>query len=280
MDLPSPGRDPAGCVAPARLVIANRADALLITTTSAHKWTEFINSQPSSSSGTNHTGALLVSLLSGPFRGRQVTSVWHQHANQQDLAAWQSLLKATVSRFRQKGVGANLGVLESLAGHLGDFLDQNEKAKSANLSSPSRMLMIVKYSSTTITLSCLASATLYMAFGPTQHHPTAHFSINENYVPVDFLTLVSNALFDSYPEDEASEQHKEITVSPAVSDLLQTLQTVFERVPLESAGPLLAPVKSGLAAWMADVTRIVDNDLAVGVRSIHVYACRTDERPA
>ena len=83
----------------------------------ALKWTEMIDLQPSATSAnTNHPGALLVSLLSGPFRGRQVTSVWHQYANQQDLAIWQALLKATVLRFRAKRVGSNLGVLESLAG--------------------------------------------------------------------------------------------------------------------------------------------------------------------
>ena len=89
-----------------------------------------IDLQPSAATtGTNHTGALLVSLLSCPFRGRQVTSVWHQDAKAADLALWQDLLKVTVLRFRAKGVGSNLGVLESLAGHLSDFLDQSEDTR-------------------------------------------------------------------------------------------------------------------------------------------------------
>ncbi len=100
----------------------------------ALKWTEMIDLQPSATAATtNHTGALLVSLLSCPFRGRQITSVWHQHADHQDLAVWQALLKATVLRFRVKRVGSNLGVLESLAGHLGDFLESGEKTRYVEL---------------------------------------------------------------------------------------------------------------------------------------------------
>jgi hypothetical protein len=96
----------------------------------ASTWIRTIDLQPSATANaTNHTGALLVSLLSGPFRGKQVTSVWHQHAGQDDLAVWQELLKATVLRFRAKRVGSNMGVLESLAGHLGDFLEQGEKTR-------------------------------------------------------------------------------------------------------------------------------------------------------
>jgi hypothetical protein len=96
----------------------------------ASTWAATIDLQPSATANTtNHTGALLVSLLSGPFRGRQVTSIWHQHADQEDLAVWQALLKVTILRFRAKRVGSNLGVLESLAGHLGDFLEQGEKTR-------------------------------------------------------------------------------------------------------------------------------------------------------
>lgn len=42
---------------------------------------------------------------------------------------WQALLKATVLRFRAKRVGSNFGVLESLAGHLSDFLEQGDKTR-------------------------------------------------------------------------------------------------------------------------------------------------------
>lgn len=94
----------------------------------ARKWSSIVDTHTTANS-TNHTGALLVSLLSNPFRGRKVTSSWHQHANEDDLSIWQQLLAATVARFRAKRVGSNLGVLESLAGHLGDFLREAEKTR-------------------------------------------------------------------------------------------------------------------------------------------------------
>ncbi|ORY25960.1 hypothetical protein BCR39DRAFT_542764 [Naematelia encephala] len=213
------------------------------------KWTEVIDLQPATTtSSTNHTGALLVSLLSGPFRGRQVDSVWHQKASQEDLEAWQALLKVTVLRFRAKRVGSNLGVLESLAGHLGDFLEQGEKTCS-----------------TTITLSCLASATSWIAFGPLEQHDTAHFSINENFVPVEFLTLVSNALLESYPHtDSLSTTPETVPVSPAVLDLITALHDVFAVLPPQFVAPVLDPVRIGLSIWLADDARIVDTESLAG----------------
>lgn len=96
----------------------------------AAKWSSIVdNAKPSSGSATNHTGALLVSLLSSPFRGRQLQSVWHHEAGEEDLAIWNNLLQVVVARFRAKRVGSNLGVLETLAGHLGDFLREAEKAR-------------------------------------------------------------------------------------------------------------------------------------------------------
>lgn len=89
-----------------------------------------IDLQPSASaSSTNHTGALLVSLLSCPFRGKQVTSIWHHRASTEDLQIWDALLEVTVKRFRAKRVGSNFGVLESLAGHLSDYLNEGEKTR-------------------------------------------------------------------------------------------------------------------------------------------------------
>jgi hypothetical protein len=98
----------------------------------AIKWSSIVDvAQPTSSTSgtTNHTGALLVSLLSNPFRGRQIQSVWHHQAAEEDLAIWNNLLQVVVARFRAKRVGSNLGVLETLAGHLGDFLRDADKAR-------------------------------------------------------------------------------------------------------------------------------------------------------
>jgi hypothetical protein len=95
----------------------------------ASKWATIVDTGVQSSGGTNHTGVLLVSLLSSPFRGRELHSIWHQHAGQEDLSIWSKLLEVVVARFRAKRVGSNLGVLESLAGHLGDFLRDADKAR-------------------------------------------------------------------------------------------------------------------------------------------------------
>jgi hypothetical protein len=100
---------------------------LLMTT--ASRWTKTVNTdRPVSSSATNHTGVLLVELLSNPFRGRDLQSVWHSHAGQNDLEIWSELLEVVVARFRLKGIGANIGVLETLAGHLDDFFQAAHQA--------------------------------------------------------------------------------------------------------------------------------------------------------
>jgi len=97
----------------------------------ASRWTKTVNTDRQvSSGGTNHTGALLVELLSNPFRGRDLQSVWHQHAGQNDFKIWSGLLEVVVARFRLKGIGANIGVLESLAGHLDDYFKEAHQAWS------------------------------------------------------------------------------------------------------------------------------------------------------
>nr|XP_031864327.1 uncharacterized protein CI109_000240 [Kwoniella shandongensis]KAA5531399.1 hypothetical protein CI109_000240 [Kwoniella shandongensis] len=227
------------------------------------KWNQVIDLQPSSATGTgtNHTGALLVSLLSGPFRGRQVTSYWHQSASQDDLAIWQSLLRVTVLRFRAKRAGANFGVLEALAGHLTDFLETGEKT-----------------SSTTITLSCLASATSWLSFTPSEYSQSSPWHIDENYVPVDFLTLVSDALEESYPGSEtqaAVEQSFQAqtdgrVISPAVLDLLESLRAVFEKMPSEYVSQVLEPVRTGVTMWLEDVNRIASSELNQKLDEVYV----------
>jgi hypothetical protein len=120
-------------------------------------------------------------------------------------------------------------------------------------------------SSTTITLSCLASATSWIAFGPIELHHAAHFNINENFVPVDFLAFVSTALLESYPQSESlAYSENGVTISSAVGDLLDSLRRDFEKLPLEFAGQVLAPVKAGLVVWLADELRLAND--AFGAR--------------
>ena len=80
-------------------------------------------------SGTNHTGVLLVSLLSAPFREGTIDSAWHQESTTEDLRIWEALLETTILRFRAKRVGTNMGVLETLAGHFSDYLPDDEKTR-------------------------------------------------------------------------------------------------------------------------------------------------------
>ncbi|WVW84828.1 hypothetical protein I302_106863 [Kwoniella bestiolae CBS 10118] len=231
----------------------------------ATKWTQIIDLQPSSTtSSTNHTGALLVSLLSGPFRGRQITSYWHRQADKSDLEIWQALLKVTVLRFRAKRFGSNCGVLEALAGHLEDFLSEGEKT-----------------SSTTITLSCLASAISWMSFttptieGSQSQASPWHIS-DEGFVPSDFLTLINNALVEAYPvSDSQSETQTKMDYSPAVLELLVNLVKVLEDTPRQLVGRVLLPVKAGLAIWLEDRERVVEGEMNSQLDEVYISLLNT-----
>ncbi|ORY30526.1 hypothetical protein BCR39DRAFT_505059 [Naematelia encephala] len=98
-----------------------------------------------------------------------------------------------------------------------------------------------------------------------EQHDTAHFSINENFVPVEFLTLVSNALLESYPHtDSLSTTPETVPVSPAVLDLITALHDVFAVLPPQFVAPVLDPVRIGLSIWLADDARIVDTESLAG----------------
>lgn len=206
------------------------------------KWVQVIDIQPSAASSTNHTGVLLVSLLSCPFRAGKITSAWHQHATTDDLAAWRALLGVTVLRFKSRQVGANFGVLETLAGHLRDFLDRGSKTTSS-----------------TITLSCLAVAVSHLAFVTLEASDSEHFSINKNYLPVDFLSLVSDALCDSYPRPETLDDGAP-AISAAVFELLVVVKQAILKLPLEFVWPVANALKEGLAVWLMDENKIVLDD--------------------
>lgn len=230
----------------------------LLTTAAA--WISVIDVQATATSNTNHTGALLVSLLSCPFRDRTITSVWHQTANMPDLTTWRSLLNVTILRFRARGVGPNMGVLESLAGHLSDFCEANNKT-----------------SSTTITLSCLASAMGHMRFSALpMGRDDDHFGVNECYVPTDFLTLVSTALLESYSRSQfLNSQGGEEEIKPAVFDLLRSIKGVIEVLPKEIVRGVVWSLKDALAVWMRDDLGLVQQ--RVGAELVSICGVRTEK---
>nr|XP_019012891.1 uncharacterized protein I206_02387 [Kwoniella pini CBS 10737]OCF51672.1 hypothetical protein I206_02387 [Kwoniella pini CBS 10737] len=199
-------------------------------------------------------GALLVSLLSGPFRGRSIASYWHQAADLSDLEIWQSLLKVTVLRFRAKRFGSNCGVLEALAAHLEDFTSDtaNEKTKS-----------------TTITLSCLASAISYMSFTPSDlgggsHNNNSEWVISdEDFVPIDFLSFVISALIEAYPstnEIASQDTTTKMEYSSAAFDLLENVISVLKDVPVHLVGKVLKPLHGGLVTWLEDQEGVVNGE--------------------
>lgn len=121
-------------------------------------------------------------------------------------------------------------------------------------------------STSTITLSCLTALASHISCSQLSHHVDDHFSINENYVPLDFLTLVSDALHQSYPGTATlGELSKEDAVSPAVYGLLGTLREKFEVLPTEFAFQAFEAVREGLSTWMSDLDRVVQQDDAAGV---------------
>ena len=226
--------------------------------------------QPSASaSSTNHTAELLVSLLSCPFRAVSVESAWHQGASIDDLRIWQELLKTVVMRFKAKKVGSNLGVLENLAGHLRDFLEGGEKTSCAHFLY--WRVPTDRCSSSTITLSCLASAISWLTFVPTEARHATHYSINENYVPVDFLAIVSNALLDSYPSpDSQPSPSGEYVVSPGVATLLKTFGDKLSAVPAEFVTPVLDACRPGIVTWLTDDYRIASVDLNATLDGLYI----------
>lgn len=218
----------------------------------ALKWADVIDLQPSDTvSQTNHTGSLLVSLLSCPFRSRDAASVWYSAAPVEALEAWDALLKVTVLRFRAKRAGSNLGVLETLSAHLGDFIrvDNDDEDSEATR----------KRRASATALHCLAAGTSWITLVPTEHYHASHFSINENYVPSDFFALVDQALCDAYSLD----------VAPAAK-LIDSLTTLFSALPPDSVADVLDPLRPSLRAWMGDAECRISGDLGDAVDNLYI----------
>lgn len=117
---------------------------------------------------------------------------------------------------------------------------------------------LITSSSSTITLSCLASTTSYLSCTELSHHVDDHYSINENYVPSDFLNLVSDALSEAYPRTQTLEDmRKEDAVSPAVYTLLDTLKAKIDTLPTDFALQAFEAVRPGLLVWLTDENKVV-----------------------
>lgn len=220
----------------------------------ASKWTKVIHLVPSTTaSGTDHTGVLLVSLLSAPFRTGSIDSAWHQESTAEDLRIWEGLLETTILRFRAKRVGTNMGVLETLAGHFSDYLPDEEKTRS-----------------TTITLSCLTAAVRWVPSGLMEDNsPSQHF--NGPVVPLDFLEFINDSLLQAFPDFESPPTSvPPIAISPAVFQLLNALVDVIATVPLSSVGEIIDTVKLSLARWFALPAVLADESQAVLLDSLYV----------
>ncbi|GMK53671.1 hypothetical protein CspeluHIS016_0102570 [Cutaneotrichosporon spelunceum] len=204
-------------------------------------WISAVDLKPADTAAkTNYTGDLLVSLLSCPFRNQSSDSIWYNGPADEDLAAWDSLFETTVLRFRAKRVGSNFGVLETLGAHLEDFVAISDDEEATKRRMASRTM-----------LRCLAVASSEVAFVPTEHYHSLHFSINENYVPVDFLEFVSSVLEASYPSAEHS----------AVTRLIETVSDVFRALPANVVPDVLEPLHRPLAKWMKGEEKTTAGDL-------------------
>lgn len=209
----------------------------------ALRWTDVVDLQPTdTASSTNHTGALLVSLLSTPFRNG-TDSVWFSNPADADFHAWRELLKATVLRFRAKRVGSNFGVLETLSAHLDDFLrvDSEEETK--------------KRKGCASTLRCLAAGTSWISFAPTEHYHASHYNINENYVPVDFLTLVSESLLAADDPD--------VTL-----DLVKSVADLFTNLTADVVDGVIDPLHAAIAKVMNN--KDTSDDLGTALDGLYI----------
>jgi hypothetical protein len=100
-----------------------------------------------------------------------------------------------------------------------------------------------------------------MSCSQLSHHVDDHFSINENYVPLDFLNLVADALSQSYPGTATlGELSKEDAISSAVYGLLTTLREKFEVLPTDFALQAFEAVRGGLETWLSDLNKVVHED--------------------
>lgn len=92
--------------------------------------------------------------------------------------------------------------------------------------------------------------------------PEVTSAINEHastHIPLDFLKLVSSALFDSYPRDgnSSSEAQVDTSISPAVNEFIDVVCKAYETAPSALAGQILSPeTHAGVSKWLSDESRL------------------------
>jgi hypothetical protein len=97
-----------------------------------------------------------------------------------------------------------------------------------------------------------------MSCSQLSHHVDDHFSINENYVPLDFLDFLAWSLRDSYPHTATThELAMQETISPAVFTLLTALKERFETLPTEFALKAFLRIRDEVCIWFADYNKVI-----------------------
>ncbi|WVN90607.1 uncharacterized protein L203_105848 [Cryptococcus depauperatus CBS 7841] len=226
------------------LFVGNEELQMTVWRLIAMEWINRID-RDTSSSQNNHTGNLLVSLLSCPFRNINITSKWHQSATSEDLSCWKLLLEKTVYRFRKRKAVVHTGVLETLAAHLVDFLEQGE----GTINSKS-------------TLQCLSAATSYICFRSSSNcNQSSPWAADDNRPPTDFLELINNTLQRAYVAKINSDD---------VKDLLNALRVVVDSTPPTVIPELLEPLEGGLTVWSKDQDSVVRDDLSQAVENLNL----------
>ncbi|ODN81830.1 hypothetical protein L202_02194 [Cryptococcus amylolentus CBS 6039] len=186
---------------------------------------------------TNHTGNLLVSLLTDPWCNSTVDSYWHARATEADLNSWQTLLSSTIQRFKAKKAVVHSGILETLAAHMHDYIEA-----PACFVSP-------------MTLKCLALAISNISFrSQVSNSQSSPWHAGDNYVPEDFLALVAKSL------QLAHDQRTEVS-SEALASLFASIKSMVERLPGTFTAAVVGPLNSALRSWMED------KDLGEGLRA-------------
>ena len=108
-----------------------------------------------------------------------------------------------------------------------------------------------------------------MSFVPNEAHHATHFSINENYVPVDFLALVSSALTESYPTPESlSVSGSNTCISPGITEIINSVRGILQAMPQEFISTVVEACQAGLVIWMSDEASVADDTLAQAVSFI------------
>ncbi|RXK36174.1 hypothetical protein M231_06579 [Tremella mesenterica] len=217
-----------------------------------------------------------------------------------DLQIWSNLLRTTILRFRAKRVGTNMGVLESLAGHLNDYLTEET------------IIM-------PMTIKCLTEAIRWVDSGLREENVVGQ--INETVVPENLLELVDKTLRlvyasrvgsdwgvregnvrsenvgeedevvlenatseqnaerrsrdNSAPQDGESNirkntQNEQKLITSAASELLSAVGEMIIAIPSTAIYEVLRLMKESLSIWLADDSVMVVEEDAVKLDNLYI----------